>query len=202
MSITRPLHPALYTGLRWLVELGFGRDIALLQPLFAGCGNTADLGCGSAELAAALPAAGYVGLDHDHGQLKYAATLSRAAGRSLGRAELQRLPLADAALDALLFSKVAHHMAQDEVRSVLNEARRVTRPGGRLVIVDVYPTGHGLLHDLLVRRETGEHHRQPAELERLAVDFGWSTLQRFDLRKPTLACYVLVLTRPNAEIRS
>ncbi|MDP8257555.1 MAG: class I SAM-dependent methyltransferase [Candidatus Alcyoniella australis] len=196
MPQTRPLSPRLYSGLRRVVELGFGRDLRLLEPLLRGYAHVADLGCGSGELTPAIASGSYLGLDWDLGQLGYAADKYGTQAKRFACADLTRLPLADAALPALLFSKAAHHMDDDQVQAVLAEALRIAVVGAKLVIVDVYPAGHGLMHDLLVNRELGEHHRQPGELERLAIEVGWTAIERHELRKPTLACYVLVMRKP------
>lgn len=92
-----------------------------------------DLGCGQGRFAARLREAGafVVGLDRS------AAMLGRARDRTallLGTA--RRLPFADGAFDAVVAIEVIEHLDPAAVDELLDEARRVLRPGGRLLILD------------------------------------------------------------------
>ena len=89
-----------------------------------------DLGCGKGRFALALAALGaeVVGVDLSGAMLAHAAGIGRA------RATARRLPFASAAFDAVVAVEMLEHV--DAVAPVLREARRVLRPGGRLVIVD------------------------------------------------------------------
>ena len=55
----------------------------------------------------------------------------------LRKGVLEQLPIEDASLDAAVLMLVLHHLPDPVV--VLGEARRVLRPGGKLLIVDMYP---------------------------------------------------------------
>ena len=83
-----------------------------------------DLGCGKGRFARRLAEAGaaVVGIDIS------AAMLVSAEGLDRVRASGRRLPFADAAFDAIVAVEVFEHLAGLE--EVLNEARRVLRPGG------------------------------------------------------------------------
>ena len=98
----------------------------------------ADLGCGPGETLAALKTSGatLIGVDREPAML-------RAAQRRLGEApqihlregHLEALPLEDASLDAALLTLVLH-LLPDPARA-LSELRRVLRPGGKAIILDM-----------------------------------------------------------------
>ena len=89
-----------------------------------------DLGCGKGRFAAHLKGSGaeVIGLDLS------AAMLASATGLARVRASAKRLPFADDAFDAVVAIEVLEHVGA--VGPVLDEARRVLKPGGRLAIVD------------------------------------------------------------------
>ena len=94
---------------------------------------------------------------------------------------LEKLPIEDDSLDVAAFMLVLHHLS-DPV-AVLSEARRVLRPGGKLLIIDMYPhereeykqqMGHVWLgfseekmskHLAAARFEPGAFHAIPPEAE-------------------------------------
>jgi ArsR family transcriptional regulator len=99
-----------------------------------------DLGCGTGEVAATLApfVARVVAVDRSTDMLKAAQRrLREHANVEVRRGELQALPIADAELDAATLMLVLHH-APDPA-AVLDEAVRVLRPGGRLLILDMLP---------------------------------------------------------------
>ena len=84
-----------------------------------------------------------VGIDLSHDMLAYArANLDRAGllNCQVRHGDMYRLPLDGASFDAVTIHQVLHYA--DEPASVLSEASRVLRSGGRLFIVDFAP--HGL----------------------------------------------------------
>jgi SAM-dependent methyltransferase len=127
---------------RWdsLREELFGRraELQLLPGLLEGTETVGDLGCGTGQLARLLaPFAGrVVGVDRSAEMLELARErLARASNVELRQGELEALPLDDGALDVAILSLVLHYVA-DPAR-VFVEARRVLRPGGRLLILEM-----------------------------------------------------------------
>lgn len=96
--------------------------------LAAGSVRVLDVGCGEGALAAAATGSPLqvLGLDA-------AATMTRVASRRgpVVRADVTQLPVADAAVDAVVAVNVLDHLEQPE--NGLCEARRVLRPGGLFV---------------------------------------------------------------------
>jgi ArsR family transcriptional regulator len=122
----------------------FGDRFDLLATTWLLGGNLTigDLACGTGRVAEALaPAVGRIlAIDQSEGMLEAAhRRLDDFENVELREGRLESLPIADGALDvATLF--LALHLSPDPVR-VLSEARRVLRPGGRLLVVDLLPHG-------------------------------------------------------------
>jgi ArsR family transcriptional regulator len=107
----------------------------LLPPL-----EVADLGCGEGYLTieAARWAARVIAVDRSETVLERAKGLARRRRVSnvvWKRGELDKLPIKDQAVDVALLSQALHH-AQDPGRAVA-EAARITKPGGRVLVIDL-----------------------------------------------------------------
>jgi ubiquinone/menaquinone biosynthesis C-methylase UbiE len=137
---TKP-DPAAY--LDRLAELDPGQSYKrrMLELLGVRPGHTVvDLGCGPGtdllSLAAALGGSGAViGFDRDEAML--ARARQRVAGVAtvgVRRGDIASLPLCDAGIDRARTDRVLQHV--DDPARVLAEARRVLRPGGRLVMAE------------------------------------------------------------------
>lgn len=103
----------------------------------------ADLGCGQGYFAEVFLGScdRIVGIDGSLAMLEQAETrLSRGGTRTrvqLLRGELERLPLADGALDAAVAGMVLHHLPS--LDRPLSEVARVLRPSGTVVVVELMP---------------------------------------------------------------
>jgi ArsR family transcriptional regulator len=129
---------------RWdkLREDLFGR-VSHLQAL-AGLLNdrwvVGDLGCGTGQLTAALaPFVGSViAVDRSGEMLQVARRRLREwPNVELRRGDLEALPIEDSALDAATLVFVLHHVP--DPATVLEDAARALKPGGRLLIADMLP---------------------------------------------------------------
>ncbi|MFT7520572.1 MAG: ubiquinone/menaquinone biosynthesis C-methylase UbiE [Kiritimatiellia bacterium] len=119
-----------------------------------------DLGCGTGAVVAqlALGVREVIGVDRERAMLEAAVKRCDGLGNvRLHMASLDALPLEDDSVDAALCMLVLHHQAL--IGSVLNEARRVLRPGGRLVVLDMVE------HERSEYRQSmGHHHLGFSEL--------------------------------------
>jgi ubiquinone/menaquinone biosynthesis C-methylase UbiE len=115
--------------------------------------TVADLGCGTGQVAAML-APGVrrvIGIDQSAAMLKAAARRTAAFDNvELRRGSLEALPLENGACDAALLLLSLTYVTDDT--AVMAELGRVVRPGGRVVVVDLFR------HDRDdFRREMGQH---------------------------------------------
>jgi len=145
----------------WVVAvLSLGRDRALRRMTvelarIAPGARVLDVGCGTGSLTiAAGEPAGVTGEVHG---IDPAPEMIEAARRKAARAGvpvrfqvgvIEQLPFADAYFDVVLSSLMLHHLPDDVKRAGLAEARRVLKPGGRLVAVDFAPPTNPLLRHL------------------------------------------------------
>ncbi len=133
----------------------------------------ADLGCGTGAMAAQLaPHVGRViGVDNSAAMLKAArGRTSQWENVEIRQGDIQAIPIEDAACDAVLLLLVLTYVS--DVAATLEEAGRILRPDGSIVIVDLLP------HDREeFRRQMGQVSAglDPTALERQMEEIGFST---------------------------
>ncbi|MDA8018823.1 MAG: metalloregulator ArsR/SmtB family transcription factor [Thermoanaerobaculia bacterium] len=122
---------------------GEGFDLHALPGLLDPDWCIGDLGCGTGRLSLALApfVAEVAAVDASTAMLR-AARLRLEGFESVNvlEGELEDLPIEDGRLDAATLVLTLHHLS--EPSAALAEARRVLRPGGRLLVVDMLPHGH------------------------------------------------------------
>ncbi len=111
-------------------------------------GRLLDIGCGTGGLLERLAPRMEEGLGVDASRDMLALARTRLAERGLShvavrQADMYRLPIGDAAFDAVTLQMVLHY-AEDPA-AALAEAARVLRPGGVLVVIDLAPHGRAEL---------------------------------------------------------
>lgn len=146
-----------------------------------------DIGCGNGALLMQLGAR----VEHGVGVDASAGMIERARVRAAGRPELAFvridgpvLPFPDASFDLVTSLLSFRYLDWDPI---MNEIRRVLRPGGRLLVVDMVtaPVRWRETPRLLVgkaREYTGRVRRRPfaQRLRRMATDPRWQTMLRYN----------------------
>uniref|UniRef100_UPI0012E13864 class I SAM-dependent methyltransferase n=1 Tax=Sandarakinorhabdus oryzae TaxID=2675220 RepID=UPI0012E13864 len=105
-------------------------------------GDLVDVGTGTGRMIELLAgqATSVLGLDRNPEMLRIARNRLDAAGLTAARVQtgdMYQLPLAGAACDTLLLHQVLHYA--DNPAAVIDEAARVLRPAGRLLVIDLMP---------------------------------------------------------------
>lgn len=126
----------------------FGIDRAWRRRTIAALGlrpgaRALDLACGSGDLAeeAARRGARVLGLDCSAGMLRRAR--ARAPGCALVRGDALCLPLADAALDAVVSGFALRNFV--DLAAAFRECARALRPGGRIALLEIDRPASALL---------------------------------------------------------
>ncbi|MCZ6765788.1 MAG: metalloregulator ArsR/SmtB family transcription factor [bacterium] len=114
--------------------------LAALMALMPGASVVGDLGCGTGTVIETLApfVRTLIGVDSSDAMIAAAsARLRRFDNVELRPGELTALPIDDAVLDMATLMLVLHHLECPE--AAIAEASRATKPGGRILIVDMLP---------------------------------------------------------------
>ncbi|MFE8100017.1 class I SAM-dependent methyltransferase [Brenneria goodwinii] len=127
-----------------------GKDLERLSALLASFPHASviDLGCGAghASFVAAPAVANVVAYDLSAQMLDVVAQAAEQKGLTNIRTQqgvAESLPFADASADIVISRYSAHHW--HDVGQALREIRRVLKPGGQVIMMDVVSPGHPLL---------------------------------------------------------
>jgi ArsR family transcriptional regulator len=141
----------LVPGRSWAA---WARALGLLLPPL----EVADLGCGEGYLSIEMArwARRVVAVDRSREVLSRGRELARR--RKIGnivwkRGELERVPLQAETMDVVLLSQALHHAEKPEV--VMAETRRILRPGGRVLILELREHGEAWVRAKLGDRWLG-----------------------------------------------
>ena len=141
----------LVPGRSWAA---WSRALGMLLPAY----DVADLGCGEGYLTieTARWARHVTAVDRSAGVLTRAKALAarrKCTNITWKKGELEKLPIDSQSMDVALFSQALHHAA--EPPHALDEAVRILKPGGRLLILDLRPHDETWVRDKLGDRWFG-----------------------------------------------
>ncbi|MFC0625857.1 class I SAM-dependent methyltransferase [Kribbella deserti] len=105
-----------------------------------------DVGCGTGYLtrrlkAAVGPGGAVTGVDPSRPMLEYA--VRHVPTCYFQEASAQALPFAEGSFDLVASSLAIHHVPPGQQPEAFRELRRVLRPGGRVVIMELHGSSHG-----------------------------------------------------------
>ena len=155
-----------YDLLVWVASLGkeraFREEQVDLARLEAG-ELVLDIGCGTGTLAVVAkhrvgPTGAVHGIDASPEMIGRARKKAQRSGFDVvfETAIAEALPFQDATFDAVLCTLVLHHLPKEALRHCILEMRRVLKPGGRLLALDI--GGPQDKRRTLHARDAGAHH--------------------------------------------
>jgi ubiquinone/menaquinone biosynthesis C-methylase UbiE len=166
-----------------------------------------DLGAGTGLLAlpAARRARDVIAVDYSSPMLDRLAQRARELGCANVRcvvADLRELPLPDDSADAVVSCYAFHHLADADKELALSEARRVLRPGGRLVVCDMMFTLSLRSQDrrIVISKVRSIARKGPAGVVRLARNAGRIVTRRWEHPAPVERWRALLEARRFVDI--
>ena len=122
-----------------------------------------DLGCGTGRfidfVKQAWPRLPVIGVDLSEAYIGHARRhLKRWRRTNLVVAKAEAVPVADASCDAVTSIFMLHELPPDVRRSVIREASRVLKPGGRLILMDSLQRGDEPDYDAILTRFPQTYH--------------------------------------------
>ena len=161
----RALPDNFYERIKPHLHKRIGRELRLAKRVL-------DLGCGSCELVRYLATAycqKVTGVDISGGSFpKKKSTPKHIAFRCLQQDAARLDFVADWSMDAVVTVWALHEMGRPQ--PIFEQARRVLRPGGEILVVD-FP------RDSLAQRLWNENYYQPDEVKRLLQDAGFEAVR-------------------------
>lgn len=129
-----------------------------------------DIGCGPADVLKHLPAVNYTGLDISPEYINAAKKRFGSKGRFFcNDVGLAKIEGEEGTFDLVITVGVIHHLNDAQAASMFALARRVLRPGGRLVTYDgCYLAGQSPVVRWLLANDRGKFVRTREEYLRLA----------------------------------
>jgi ubiquinone/menaquinone biosynthesis C-methylase UbiE len=150
-------------------------EFALLRSLkLSATDLVIDVGCGSGRLAiqlAPLSSLRYVGTDIVPELLEQARNIAKREDWRFEVTDGLEIPCEDGVADFVCFFSVFTHISHEDCFRYMREAKRVLRPGGRIVFsfLEFYMFSHWPIFEASVDYEhTYDHHNQ--FIERTAID--------------------------------
>jgi SAM-dependent methyltransferase len=153
------------------------RRLEAYVPLFAGKTDVLDIGCGRGEFLDLLRAAGIAGRGIDTNAAMVEET--RARGLSAERVDaLEALArLESGALGGVFAAQVIEHLQPDYLAALLEEAVRVIRPGGLIVLETINPTSWVAFFESYIRDITHVRPLHPETMQYMLRVSGFSDVR-------------------------
>jgi cyclopropane fatty-acyl-phospholipid synthase-like methyltransferase len=152
--------PLVYNVYQQAVRRGAVVEKTLAEEVHLGPGSRVlDLACGAGLYAHMFPRDRYLGVDLSHRYVGFARRSNRDHRFSV--MDARRLALRSGSVDRIFAVGLFHHLSNEDAVGTLRDARRVLKPDGEVVIVDLIPpvSRRDVVGRILVRLDRGRHVR-------------------------------------------
>jgi SAM-dependent methyltransferase len=146
-------------------------------PLFSGCKEILDIGCGRGEFLELLAAGGQhgMGIDLSDSMLEIARGKGLECYKEDALVFLKNRP--DASLDGIFSSQVIEHFQPEYLRRVISESFRVLRPGSLLLLETINPLSLFALSRIYFLDPTHQQPLHPEYMRYLLGSSGFSAVE-------------------------
>jgi SAM-dependent methyltransferase len=146
-------------------------------PLFSGCKEILDIGCGRGEFLELLAAGGQhgMGIDLSDSMLEIARGKGLECYKEDALVFLKNRP--DASLDGIFSSQVIEHFQPEYLRRVISESFRVLRPGSLLLLETINPLSLFALSRIYFLDPTHQQPLHPEYMRYLLGNSGFSAVE-------------------------
>ncbi len=146
-----------------------------------------DAGCGTGALLVALkgryPSVSAEGLDPDEKALEIAKRKSGRKGLDIKwhLGFMEKMPFDDSSFDIVVSTLALHHVNPEKKLQALMDCRRVLRPSGRMVLVDVSPDDTGLFSRIIYKvLSMFEHLMKVNQIMAMMKEAGFSEVREIE----------------------
>jgi ubiquinone/menaquinone biosynthesis C-methylase UbiE len=178
--------------------VSLGRDKAIRRKLLALAAPKSgekllDVGCGTGTFAIAakarVPDLDVHGIDASPEMIEVAGEKAHKAAKEIDLrvALIEDLPFPNASFDIVTSSLMLHHLPDDLKRRGIAEIRRVLKPGGRFLALDIAAEGHSPIGHLLAIVGIGHGESMEAKLVPMLREADFSQAERVPTRFKSMA---------------
>jgi ubiquinone/menaquinone biosynthesis C-methylase UbiE len=159
-------NPRTFHFLRKIPECNYQQTKKKIRSYFDRRVPTLDLGCGTAEFCRCFAPESYLGIDISEKYIAYAK--KRCPEYSFIVASGENLCVRTKSFPQVLINGVIHHLHDDLAGHLLNEAHRILRDDGRLLLIeDIDTRSVGLVGRLIHAMDMGDYIRRPGDYQGL-----------------------------------
>jgi demethylmenaquinone methyltransferase/2-methoxy-6-polyprenyl-1,4-benzoquinol methylase/phosphoethanolamine N-methyltransferase len=198
-----------YDAVTWLMSFGrigaIRKDIVRIAAPRPG-EKVLDVGCGTGTLAIMMKR--YAGGDLDVTGIDAATEMIDVARRKAEKeaqdirfeaAAIEELPFPEAHFDLVTSTLMLHHLPDDVKQAGLREVRRVLKPGGRFLIVDLATGGGGIAGHLLSVFAHKHSQSSATEVHELLREAGFEAVREVPTKRRQLMFVAASTSREAGE---